>query len=472
MVVGEISTGTEVLVIGGGPAGYLAAIRASQLGKDVMLVDERERLGGVCLNEGCIPSKAVIHASKLFHDAGNAGTMGIEADPSVDMDALQEWRAGIVEQLTGGVEQLEERFGVDVVHGEAVLRSPATAHISDADTEGVEFEHCILAPGSTVTDLPGIDIDGDTVITSKEALELDAVPDRFAVIGGGYIGMELGMVYAKLGADVTVVEAGDRILQGFPPELTGPVEDRCEELGIDIMTDTAADSIAVEDGAATIDTGDGTVEADKVLVAVGRQPNTADIGLENTAVETDDRGFIEVDDRLQTGEEHIYAIGDAAGEPMLAHKGYQEGKVAAEVIAGEAAAADFTVPAVVYTDPEIATVGMTEADAEEQGHDVATGRFSFGASGRAATLDEDDGFVKVVAEAGSGALLGVHIVGPHASEMIPEATLALEMGALVSDIAMTVHPHPTLSEAFKEACEDVVGEAVHKYNPKHQEDDA
>ncbi|MDY6768915.1 MAG: FAD-dependent oxidoreductase, partial [Candidatus Nanohaloarchaea archaeon] len=292
-----------------------------------------------------------------------------------------------------------------------------------------------------------------------------AVPDTFAVIGGGYIGMELGMVYAKLGAEVTVIEAGDRILQGFPQELTGPVEDRCEELGIDIMTDTAADSIDVADGGATVDTGDGTVEAETVLVAIGRQPNTDGLGLENTAVEVDDNGFIVVDDQLRTGAEDIYAIGDAAGEPMLAHKGYQEGKIAAEVIAGEAAATDFEVPAVVYTDPEIATVGLTADAAEEEGYDVATGRFAFAANGRAATLDRSDGFVKAVVDAETEALLGVHIVGPHASEMIPEATLAVEMGAVVSDIAMTVHPHPTLSEAFREACEDAVGTAVHKYNP-------
>ncbi|MFB6294209.1 MAG: FAD-dependent oxidoreductase, partial [Candidatus Nanohaloarchaea archaeon] len=364
MVVGEISEGAEVLVIGGGPAGYLAAIRAAQLDLDVTLVDDRDALGGVCLNEGCIPSKAVIHASKLFHDAGDATGMGIAADPSVDMDALQDWRQGIVDKLTSG----------------------DTAHISGGDTEAIEFEHCILAPGSTVTELPGIDIDRDTVITSREALELDAVPDRFAIIGGGYIGMELGMVYAKLGADVSVLEAGDRILQGFPAELVAPVEDRCADLGIDIMTGTAAGDVTVADGAATITTDDDTVEADTVLVAVGREPQTGGLGLENTAVEVDDNGFIVVDDQLRTGEEGIYAIGDAAGEPMLAHKGYQEGKVAAEVIAGEASAADFVVPAVVYTDPEIATVGLTEEDAEENGMDTVTGQFSFGASGRAATL--------------------------------------------------------------------------------------
>lgn len=470
MVVGEFSTEKDVLVIGGGPAGYLAAIRAAQLGKDVMLVDERERLGGVCLNEGCIPSKALIHAADLLETADTADGMGVVAEPAADMAAMQDWRAGIVEKLTGGVEQLEERFGVTVEHTEARLTGPERAHIADAETEGVEFDHCILAPGSAVVDLPDIPVDRETVITSKEALELEEVPDSLVVIGGGYIGMELSMVYQKLGADVTVLEAGDRILAGFPAELVSPVEQRAEELGIDIRTGTAAEDVTVQDGAATVATGGGELAAERVLVSVGREPATDDLGLDNTAVERDEDGFIQVDEQLRTAEENIFAIGDAAGEPMLAHKGYQEGKVAAEVIAGRASAADFVVPAVVYTDPEIATVGMTDEEAAEQGLDVATGRFSFGASGRAATLDRQDGFVKVVAEADSGVLRGVHIVGPHASEMIPEATLAVEMGARVDDIAMTVHPHPTLSEAFKEACEDVKGEAVHKYNP--QGDDA
>ncbi len=469
MVVGEISTGTELLVIGGGPAGYLSAIRAAQLGIEVTLVDDRDALGGVCLNEGCIPSKALIHAADLFEEAGSSEDMGITASPEIDMDALQDWRAGIVEKLTGGVEALEERFGVTVVQGEAFLTSPTKAHISDSDTESIEFEHCILAPGSTVTELPGVPVDGETVITSAEALELAEVPDRLAVIGGGYIGMELSTVYQKLGAAVTVLEAGERILGGFPEELVNPVEQRAEELGMDIRTGAAAEGVEVADGGAVIETGGEELTADRVLLSVGRQPRTGELGLENTAIETDDRGFIQVDDRMRTAEEHIFAIGDAAGEPMLAHKGYQEGAVAAEVIAGEASAADFVVPAVVYTDPEIATVGLTEAEAEEQGFDVATGKFSFGASGRAATLNTQDGFIQVVVDAASEALLGVHVAGPRASALIPEATLALEMGARVDDIAMTVHPHPTLSEAFKEACEDAVGEAIHKYNPTSED---
>ncbi|MCJ7479126.1 MAG: dihydrolipoyl dehydrogenase [Candidatus Nanohaloarchaeota archaeon QJJ-7] len=465
MVVGEISEGAEVLVIGAGPAGYLAAIRAAQLGKDVTLVEKRENLGGVCLNDGCIPSKALIHASELFHEAGHSEDIGVHASPDLDVDSLQEWREEVVDKLTSGVEMLEERFGVEVVTGEARFESDGKVKISGEESTTVEFEDCIIATGSSVIEVPGIEIDRETVITSKEALQLDEVPERFVVIGGGYIGMELGTVYHKFGSEVTVLEAGDRILQGFPQELVEPVKKRAEELGMDIVTGTAADEVSVAEGTATVTAGGEEFEAEKVLVSVGRTPNTEGLGLDQTGVQTDEKGFIATDEQLETDTGGIYAIGDVTGEPMLAHKGYQDGKVAAEAVAGEESAAEFEVPAVVYTDPEIATVGMTEKEAEEQGLDIMTGKFSFSASGRAATLNDQDGFVKVVAEEDSEALLGVQIVGPNASEMIPEATLAIEMGALVPDISMTVHPHPTLSEAFKEAVEDAVGEAIHKYNP-------
>ncbi len=465
MVVGDMETETGLLVIGAGPAGYLAAIRAAQHGLDVTLVDRRASLGGVCLNEGCIPSKAVIHASDLFHEAGNSADIGISAEPELDMDTLQEWRQQVVDKLTSGVKMLEERYGVTVVKGDAYLKGPGEAHVDGSDgSETVSFDDCIVATGSSIVEIPGIDIDGETVITSAEALELDEVPDRMVVIGGGYIGMELGMVYQKLGSDVTVVEAGERILPHLPADLVTPVETRAEDLGMDIRAGTTADDVAVADGTATVTLGDETVEADAVLVAVGREPNTDDVGLENTGAELDDDGFVETDEQMKAAE-GIYAVGDIAGEPMLAHKGYQEGAVAAGAIAGESTAADFVVPAVIYTDPEVATVGMSRAEAEDSGFEVSVGKFAFGASGRAATLARDDGFVRVVTDAESGALLGAEMVGPRVSELVAEATLALEMGAVVEDIAATVHAHPTLSEAFKEACEDAVGRAIHKYNP-------
>lgn len=473
MVVGEISTGTDVLVIGAGPAGYLAAIRASQLGNDVVLVDENQRLGGVCLNDGCIPSKALIHAADMYHTTANSEGFGLSADADMDHESLQDWKEGVVDKLTSGVEMLEEKYGVTVVKGDAYLNSSTHAHISGSgDAEGVDFEHCILATGSSPMELPDIPVDGETIISSSHALDLDEPPEHFIIIGGGYIGMELGMVYQKFGSDVTVIEASGRILQGNPKELVKPVQKQAEELGMDIVTNAMAQEASVGEGTATltveVDGEEQTFDGDKILVAVGRIPNTEDYGLENTDTALDDNGFIETNEQMQTADDNIYAIGDVAGQPMLAHKGYQEGAVAAEAIAGKPVAADFTVPAVVYTDPELATVGMTEAEAEENGFDVITGRFSFGASGRAATMNKNKGFIKVVAEQESEALLGVQMVGPHVSELTGEATFALEMGAVLSDIVMTVHAHPTLSEAFKEACEDALGQAIHKYNPQKE----
>lgn len=473
MVVGEISTGTDVLVIGAGPAGYLAAIRAAQKGKDVVLVDKNDSLGGVCLNEGCIPSKALIHAANAFHDAGNSEAFGLSAAPEMDIKTLQEWKQNIVDKLTSGVKMLEEKYGVTVIKGDAYLQSSTKAHIAGSgDAESIEFKHCIIATGSSVIELPDVPVDGETIISSSEALDLKEVPETMLVIGGGYIGMELGMVYQKLGANVTVIEASDGILPGNPRDLAKPVEKKAEELGMDIVTNALAQDADISDGTATVtaevDGGQQTFEADTVLVAVGRVPNTDDLGLENTAVDVDEDGFVKTDETLQTADENIYAIGDVAGQPMLAHKGYQEGAVAAEVIAGEQSAADFVVPAVIYTDPELATVGMTEEEAEENGFEPLIGKFSFGASGRAATMNRSDGFIKVVADKESHALLGVHMVGPHVSELTGEATFALEMGALLEDIVMTVHAHPTLSEVFKEACEDALGQAIHKYNPPRE----
>lgn len=470
MVVGEISTGVGVLVIGGGPAGYLAAIRAAQHDLDVMLVDQNDALGGTCLNDGCIPSKALIHAADLYHTTGHAEEMGITADPTIDLQQMQAWKEGVVDKLTGGVKQLEERYGVDVVKGEAYLQSNSHARISGSgDAEAVDFEHCIVATGSEAIQLDNFSVDGETIITSKEALQLEEVPDRMVIIGGGYIGMELGFVYQKLGSDVTVVEAGDRVLGHIAEDLTEPVVANAEALGMEIRTGARAQGAEVTDGTATVtletEDGEETLEADVVLQAVGRKPFIGDIGLENTAAEVDERGFIETDEQTRTADDSIFAIGDVAGQPMLAHKGYQEGRVAADVIAGEPAAADFAVPAVIYSDPEIATVGMTQAEAAETDVEATTGTFRFAASGRAATMDATEGFIRAVVEKEAGALLGVEMVGPNVSELVSEATLAIEMGALVEDIQLTVHAHPTLAEAFREACEDALGEAIHKYNP-------
>ncbi len=465
MVVGEISEGVDLLVIGAGPGGYLAAIRAAQLDMDVSLVEKAD-IGGICLNHGCIPSKALIDAANQVDRIRDAEERGITAQSvTVDPAQLQEWKDGVVDRLTGGVEQLEQRYGVDIIQGEASFRGPKTVHITqDGSGKTLDFSNCIIATGSSPIEIPGIEFDGETIISSREALQLEQIPKEFIVIGGGYIGMELGMVYQKLGSHVTVLEAGDRILEGNDPEAADVVRDRAEELGMDIRTGVSAESATVEDGTTTVETGEDTLEAGTVLVAVGREPTTKGLDIEKAGIETTEDGFIETDQRMRTEKSHIYAIGDVADQPMLAHKAYKEGVVAAEAIAGMKSAMDVqAVPACVYTDPEIAQTGMTEDEAEEAGYDVVTGRFSFGANGRAMTMDESRGFVTIVATEDDEVLLGATICGPHASEMISELTLGIEMGALVEDIALTVHPHPTLTEAVHEAAEDALGHPLHKY---------
>jgi dihydrolipoamide dehydrogenase len=464
MVVGEISEGTDLVVIGSGPGGYVAAIRAAQLGLDVTLV-EKEDIGGICLNHGCIPSKALIHAADLYRSVEEADSIGIQTDSlDLDMGQLQEWKNGVVSRLTGGVEMLEEQNGVDIVQGEASFRDPKTIHVTDEEGGStLSFEHCIIATGSRPIELPGIEYDGETVISSREALQLESVPDSLVVIGGGYIGMELGMVYQKLGSDVTVLEAGDRILGGNDPDAASIVADRAEELGMDIRTEIQADEVTVG-GTATVRAGDTTIEASKVLVAVGREPNTEGLDLDDAGVTVTGDGFVETDERLQTDVSHIYAIGDVTDQPLLAHKASKEGKIAAEVVAGRRSAKDYrAMPACVYTDPEIAEVGLGPEEAREQGYSVTTGMFSFSANGRALTMDEAEGFVKLVGTEEDNVLLGAVICGTGASELLSELALAIEMGALVDDIALTVHPHPTLSEAVMEAADDLLGHPIHRY---------
>ena len=482
MVVGDIATGTDVLVIGAGPGGYVAAIRAGQLDLDVTLV-EKDAYGGTCLNHGCIPSKAMITAADVAHDAGNAEEMGIHADPAVDLSAMVDWKDKVVDQLTGGVEKLNKANGVNLIEGRAEFadeNSVRVAHSGDGQgSETIEFEHAIVATGSRPIEIPGFSFDDEPVLDSRQALALDELPERMVVVGAGYIGMELSTVFAKLGTDVTVVEMLDSVLPGYESDLARPVEKRAEELGIDFHFGQTAtgwqetgDGIrvsteAVEEEAAAEADGGATMEfdADKALVAVGRQPVTDTLGLDAAGVETNDDGFIETDDRARTNEDHIHAVGDVAGEPMLAHKGSKEGEVAAEVIAGEPAALDYqAVPAAVFTDPEIATVGYTEAEAEEKGFTPAVGEFPFRASGRALTTGDSEGFVRVVADEESGFLLGAQIVGPEASELIAEFGLAVEMGATLEDVAATIHTHPTLAEAVKEACENALGHAIHTLN--------
>ncbi|WP_247730575.1 dihydrolipoyl dehydrogenase [Halovivax limisalsi] len=486
MVVGDVTTGTDVLVIGAGPAGYVAAIRAGQLDLDVTLV-EKDAYGGTCLNYGCIPSKAMITATDVAHEAGNAEEMGIHAEPAIDLAGMVGWKDDVVDQLTGGVEKLCKANGVSLMEGTATFADENTVRVSHSGegqgSESVQFEHAIVATGSRPIRIPGFDFADDPVLSSRQALALETVPESLVLVGAGYIGMELAGVFAKLGTDVTVVEMLDDALPGYPDDLTRPVKERAEELGIDFHFGYSAaewqdlgDGIRVVAEPAEAVAGDGgsaeTVEAEaleldteKVLVAVGRQPVSDTLDLEAAGIETDDRGFIQTDDRARSDVEHIFAVGDVAGEPMLAHKGSYEGQVAAEVIAGEPSAIDYqAMPAVVFTDPEIATVGMTEDEAEDAGFEPIVGKFPFRASGRALTTGHADGFVKIVADEESEFVLGASVVGPEASELLGELGLAVELGATLEDVAGTIHAHPTLSESVMEAAENALGHAIHTLN--------
>jgi dihydrolipoamide dehydrogenase len=473
MVVGDIATGTEVLVVGGGPGGYVAAIRAGQLGLDVTLV-EADAYGGTCLNDGCIPSKALVHATDVAHDASSAEHMGVHAEPAVDVQGMVEWKDGVVDQLTGGVEKLCKANGVNLVEGRAEFTDENTARVAHGGegqgSESIEFEHAIVATGSRPIELPGFEFDGERILSSTHLLDLREVPESVLVVGGGYIGMELSTVLAKLGTDVTVVEMLDDVLPGYEDDVTRVVRDRAEELGVDFHFGEAASGWdeAGSDVVVTTETEDGETSeyaAEKVLVAVGRQPVTDTANVEAVGLEPNDQGVIETDEQARTAVEHVFAAGDVAGEPMLAHKAYREGEVAAEVIAGEPAALDHqAVPAAVFTDPEIGTVGLTEAEAEAEGFDPVVGQMPLRASGRALTLDDPDGFVRIVGDEETGFVLGAQVVGPDASETIAEVGLAVEMGARLEDVAATIHTHPTISEAVGEAAANALGKATHTLN--------
>lgn len=474
MVVGDIATGTDVLVIGAGPGGYVAAIRAAQNGLDVTLV-EKDAYGGTCLNYGCIPSKAYITATDVAHEAGNAEEMGIHADPAVDLAGMRDWKDGVVDQLTGGVEKLCKANGVNLVEGKASFADENKVRVAHGGegqgSESIEFEHAIIATGSRPLQIPGFEFADDDVWSSRDALAAETLPESLVVVGAGYIGMELSTVFAKLGVEVTVVEMLDDVLPGYEDDVARVVKKRAEELGIAFNFGEAAQGWE-ESGAGgiTVTTEDtegeeSTYSADKVLVAVGRSPVTDTLELDAAGVETDDKGFIPTDDQARTNVENIFAIGDVAGEPMLAHKASKEGIVAAEVAAGEPAALDYqAIPAAVFTDPEIATVGMTREEADEAGFSTVVGKFPFNASGRALTTGHADGFVRIVAEEDAGFILGAQIVGPEASELIAELTLAVEMGATLEDVASTIHTHPTLAEAVMEAAENAMGQAIHTLN--------
>jgi len=466
----------DAVVIGAGPGGYPAAIRLGQLKVKTCII-EREYMGGVCLNVGCIPSKAVIHAAKMFDKLGHVDDIGITvaSKPTLDMKKMQTWKTGVVNKLTGGVRTLLKGNGVEIVEGSATLGKPGPdGHRITVQTktgpQTIIAKSVVLATGSRPTEIPGFKIDQQRIIDSTGALALEAVPARMIVIGGGYIGLELGMVYAKFGTKVTVVEATANLLGGMDKDCVGVVARKLKKLGVEVMLSTKAKAWEDKGDRAVLTVElagkNAVIDADKILLSVGRRPNSEQLGLETAGVTLDKRGFVTVDDQLRTNVAGIYAIGDLVGGMMLAHKATKEGEVVAEVIAGHKAAFDVrTIPAVVFTDPEIAATGLTEDEAKAKGHaTLKVGKFPFAALGRALSVNDTDGFVKVIADGKTGELLGVHIVGGGASDLISEAALAIEMGAVADDLRLTIHPHPTLSEAVMEAAAVALGEAIHVIN--------
>lgn len=458
----------DCTVIGAGPGGYVAAIRLAQLGKKVIVI-ERDRLGGTCLNYGCIPSKALIHASRLFDRIREeAGDLGIRVgEPEIDMGRLMTWKGGVVKKLTGGIGQLFKAHKIETIIGEASFRNTLEVEVKAADgPHVVRSAATIIATGGRPFELPNMPFDGTHVISAREALELQEVPQDLVVVGGGVIGLEIGTVYHRLGARVTVVEMMDQLLPGIDPDLVAVVARKLKKRGVKTFLKSRAQGIERKGDKleVVIEGPDGrtTVPADKVLVAVGWKPHTAGLELERAGVHVNERGFIHVDEAMRTTAPGIWAIGDAAGAPLLAHKASKEGIIAAESVAGLATVRDWrAMPAAVFTDPEIASVGMTPEQARESGYEPKVGRFPFSANGRALSTNEAEGFAQVVVDKASGLLLGLHVVGPEASNLVAEGTLAIEMGAVAEDLALTIHAHPTLPEAVMEAAEMALGHAIH-----------
>jgi dihydrolipoamide dehydrogenase len=459
----------EAVVIGAGPGGYVAGIRLGQLKKQAMVV-ERDKPGGICLNVGCIPSKALINAAKYYDKLRHGADIGILADNlRVDMGKMQSWKGEVVAKLTGGVKTLLKANGCDYRTGNARIVAPDTVELVGKEgTTTIKTGAIVVATGSRPIEIPGFKFDGNRIVDSTGALDFASVPERFVVVGGGYIGIEIGTLYAKLGAKVTVVEALPAILPGNDPEIVKLVAKRLKALGVEVITGAKAKSWAEKAGRAvvTLDVGgkDQTIETDKVMVAVGRRPNFENLGLEEVGVKIE-KGFVPVDKQQRTNVPGIYAIGDVAGQPMLAHKASREAEVVAEVIAGHNARFDVRcIPAVIFSDPEVASAGISADEATARGHKVKVGKFPFVALGRAIANADTDGFVKVVTDADSGEVLGIHVVGNGAGDVIAEAALAIEMGAVADDLSLTIHAHPTLPEAIMEAAKASLGEAIHIQN--------
>lgn len=466
----------ETVIIGAGPGGYVAAIRASELGQKVTIIEKSDTVGGVCLNVGCVPSKALIAAGHRLQEADHGEPWGITTQPAtIDFAKTQDWKQHkVVDRMTNGVQMLLKKHNVEVINGEAVLDSDTQLRVMPTGPQQfmtantgqlIEFDNLIIASGSRPIEIPGFKFDG-RVVDSTGGLNLPEIPKEFVVIGGGYVGTELAGAYANLGAHVTIIEGTDSILAGFDKDMVSVVLKEMKKKGIDIITAAKAKSSTQTDKDVTVtyevDGKEQQITADYCMVTVGRKPNTDDLGLEYTKVEVSDRGIVQTDEQGRTASEHIFAIGDIASGPALAHKAFFQAKVAAGAIAGEKTANDYIgVPAVCFSDPELATVGLTEAQAKEQGLEVATSKFPFAGNARAVSLDEAEGFVRLIYTKDDKTILGGEVVGPGASDLIAELSLAVNGRMNVEDIALTIHPHPTLSEPIQEAADIALGFPTH-----------
>ena len=465
---------TQLLVIGAGPGGYAAAFYAADLGMTVTLVDTELNPGGVCLYRGCIPSKALLHAAKVVSESRDAKEFGITfGEPGIDLNKLRDWKNGVVAKLTGGLGQLTKQRKITFIQGKAAFIDSSTIKVQKAggSTENIRFEHAILATGSRPVTLPDVP-DSPLVLNSTTALEIRDIPSSLLVVGGGYIGLELGTVYAGLGGAVSVVEMTQGLLPGADRDLVTVLEKRLKTIFKSIMLGAKVARIeaGVKNVKVTFETADGKTSQetyDKILISIGRRPNSSDLGLENTKVTVTPRGFIQVDLQRRTTDPAIFAIGDVAGEPMLAHKASHEGRVAVDAIAGKKTAFEpKAIPAVVFTDPEIAWCGLTETQAKQENRNVTIAKFPWGASGRAMTLNRTDGLTKLILDPDTQRVLGMAVVGPGAGELISEGVLAVEMGSTAEDVKLAIHPHPTTSETIMEAAETFFGHATHIYRPK------
>jgi dihydrolipoamide dehydrogenase len=464
----------RVAIVGGGPGGYAAAFLAADLGLKVTLIDPEVNPGGVCLYRGCIPSKALLHVAKLLEESEQAKNWGIEFQkPKIDLAKLRSWKEGVVKKLTGGLGQLSKQHAVQYIQGRAGFQNSQTLKISKTGggEETLSFDRIVLATGSRPAVVPSLKIDSPRMMDSTGALDLPEIPKTLLVIGGGYIGLELGSVYATLGTRVTCVEMLSGLLPGADRDLVLPLHKRLEKLFESIQLNTTVASLKEESSGigATLKSQDGKATEkvfDRVLMSVGRRPNSEIPGLDKTKVQVNPKGFIQVNEQLQTNDPFIYAIGDVVGEPMLAHKAQHEGRTAVEAIAGHKVAFEpNAIPAVVFTDPEIAWAGLTETQAKERGREVAVAKFPWAASGRAVTLDRTEGLTKLIVDPKTERVLGVGLCGPGAGEMIAEGVLAIEMCATAADLELTIHPHPTLSETIMEAAEVFYGRATDIYRP-------